>query len=137
MSTDQLDAVSAAASHTIGQQFVAALAAKDRPTLVGLLGDEVDFQAMTPRRSWQEQSGAAVIDEVILGRWFASDDIIDRVEFAEVGAVGDRNSLGYRFVVTNAEGRWLVEQRAYLDVSDGRITWLRILCSGYQPIESR
>lgn len=137
MRTDHPGGASITASLDLGHRFVTALAAKDRQTLVSLLGDEVDFQAMTPRRSWQERTGAAVIDDVILGKWFSSGDIIDRVEFTELGLVGDRHSLGYRVHVTNVDGRWLVEQRAYLDISDGRITWLRVLCSGYQPIESR
>jgi hypothetical protein len=26
-----------------------------------------------------------------------------------------------------------VEQQAFLDLTDGKITWMRILCSGYRP----
>jgi hypothetical protein len=137
MRTDHRGDVSTTADPDLGHRFVTALAAKDRQTLVSLLDDEVDFQAMTPRRSWQELTGAAVIDDVILGKWFSPGDIIDLVEFTETGLVGNRHSLGYRVQVTNSDGRWLVEQRAYLDISDGRISWLRMLCSGYQPIESR
>jgi hypothetical protein len=28
----------------------------------------------------------------------------------------------------------MVEQQAYLSARDGRIGWMRVLCSGYRPI---
>ena len=137
MRTDQLDDLSATTGLGLGHRFVTALATKDRQALVGLFGAEVDFQAMTPRRSWEERTGAAVVDDVILGKWFDHEDVIDLVESAGFGLVGSRHSLSYRVHVTNSDGRWLVEQCAYLDITDGKITWMRVLCSGYQPIESR
>lgn len=30
----------------------------------------------------------------------------------------------------------LTEQQAYLSEVDGRIGWMRVLCSGYRPVES-
>jgi hypothetical protein len=39
----------------------------------------------------------------------------------------------YRFSVRNPDGRFLVEQQAYLPERDGRIGWMRVLCSGYRP----
>jgi hypothetical protein len=76
---------------------------------------------------------SAVADDVILGTWFGPGDAIERVEKVETGVVGDRFRLGYRLRVTNADGRFLVEQQAFLDVTAGRITWLRVLCSGFRP----
>jgi hypothetical protein len=35
--------------------------------------------------------------------------------------------------VRNDDGQNLVEQQAYLSERDGRIGWLRIMCSGYRP----
>jgi hypothetical protein len=41
--------------------------------------------------------------------------------------------VGYRFSVTNPDGRFLVEQEAYLAERDGRIGWMRVVCSGFRP----
>jgi hypothetical protein len=37
--------------------------------------------------------------------------------------------------VRNPEGLFLVEQQAYLAERDGRIGWMRVLCSGYRPVD--
>ena len=34
----------------------------------------------------------------------------------------------------NPEGDFLVEQQAYLTSRDGQIEWMRVLCSGFQPV---
>ena len=96
MRTDHLEDLSGTAGLDLGHRFVAALAAKDRAALTGIFGAEVDFQAMTPRRSWEARTGAAVVDDVILGQWFDPGDVIDLVESAQTGLVGARTSLGYR-----------------------------------------
>jgi hypothetical protein len=48
-------------------------------------------------------------------------------------AFADRQRVGYRLRVGNPEGRFLVEQQAYLSESDGQIVWVRVLCAGFQP----
>ena len=47
--------------------------------------------------------------------------------------VADRERVGYRFSVTNPDGDFLVEQQAYLEERDGRICWMRVVCSGFRP----
>jgi hypothetical protein len=42
--------------------------------------------------------------------------------------------VGYRFAVTNEDGRQLVEQQAYIGERDGKIGWMRVVCSGLRPI---
>ena len=37
------------------------------------------------------------------------------------------------FAIT-ADGRFLVEQQAYIEERDGRIGWMRVVCSGFRPI---
>jgi hypothetical protein len=44
--------------------------------------------------------------------------------------------VGYRFSVTNPDGRFLVEQQAYLAARDGQIEWMRVVCSGFRPLAS-
>jgi hypothetical protein len=48
--------------------------------------------------------------------------------------VGDRERVGYRFRVRNPDGLFVVEQQAYLSGSDGRIEWMRVVCSGFRPV---
>jgi hypothetical protein len=122
-------------SEPIGERFARAIAAKDAPALRRLLAPQVDFRALTPGRFWEADSAAEVVDEVILGHWFESTDRIEAVEAIENDRVVDRERVGYRFRVRNADGPFLVEQQAYLGVEDDAITWLRIVCSGYRPIE--
>jgi hypothetical protein len=38
------------------------------------------------------------------------------------------------FLVTNPDGKFLVEQQADYETNDGVIPWMRVLCSGYQPV---
>jgi hypothetical protein len=37
--------------------------------------------------------------------------------------------------VRRSGGDHLVEQQAYYSTESGRITWMRVLCSGYQPVQ--
>ena len=119
----------------VGERFARAVAAKDTQTLLGLLDPQIDFRAMTPGRFWEESSASAVVNDVIFGHWFEPTDQIEAVEGIEHGMVVDRQRVGYRFRVTNNEGTFTVEQQAYLGVQDDRIAWLRIMCSGYRPVE--
>ena len=118
-------------STNVGEQFVAALASKDREALLGLLDPAVEFRALTPRRAWEADSAETFVDEILLGTWFDDGDRID-----EVVAVGARYRVGYALGVTNPEGPHLVAQQAFYELDDGRITWLRIMCAGYQPVEA-
>jgi hypothetical protein len=68
-----------------------------------LLAPDVDFRALTPDKFWEASSASEVVDDVILGRWLEPTDRIDALE-----------------------------QPAYFTVADGRIAWLRIMCSGFR-----
>jgi hypothetical protein len=43
----------------------------------------------------------------------------------------------YRLRVENAGGTFTVEQQAFCDLTDSKITWLRVLCSGFVPVGGR
>jgi hypothetical protein len=117
---------------TLGAEFAHALAAKDSSRLVELMHAEIDFRGLTPNRSWEANGPDAVIS-VLLGQWFEESDDIEALEELESDAFSDRQRVGYRFSVSNPDGRFLVEQQAYLHARDGRIEWIRVLCSGYRP----
>ncbi len=115
----------------IGADFARALAAKDSGRLLELIHPEIDFRGLTPNRSW-EASGRDAVVSMLLGEWFEDSDEIEALEGLEGDVVADRDRVGYRFSVTNPDGRFLVEQQAYLFARDGQIEWMRILCSGFR-----
>jgi hypothetical protein len=120
---------------TLGAEFARALAAKDFGRLVDLMHPEIDFRGLTPRRSWEASDADAVISDV-LRRWFEDADEIEALERLESDGFADRERVGYRFSVRNPDGRFLVEQQAYLAARDGRIGWMRVVCSGFRPAAS-
>ena len=117
---------------TLGAEFALALAARDPGRLSGLLAPGIDFEAITPRRTWQAADPEAVVS-IILGSWFDDADEIERLEAVDTDAFADRERVGYRLSVNNAEGRFLVEQQAYISQEGGKIAWMRVLCSGFRP----
>lgn len=118
----------------IGERFAQALARKDAPGLLDLLDTEIDFRGLTPGRFWEASSAGALVDDIILGAWFEVDDHIDALEDVQLGSVVDRDRVSYRLRVTNPDGAFVVEQQAYFGVENDRITWLRIMCSGFRPL---
>jgi hypothetical protein len=117
----------------LARRFTAALAAKDGAALRSLFGSELDFRGLIPGQLWEAATPDALVNDVILGTWFEPGDVIDRIESVQAGQVGSRTRIGYLLRVTNASGSFTVEQQAYLDLTDGKITWLRVLCSGFIP----
>jgi hypothetical protein len=119
---------------TLGAAFARALAAKDFDRIRDLFDPHIDFRGLTPSRAWEATGPDAVISG-ILTRWFEETDEILALERLEGDAFADRERIGYRFRVRNPKGRFLVEQQAYLAARDGRIEWLRVLCSGFRPAD--
>jgi len=116
----------------LAQAFARAVAEKDDAALLALLHPQVDFRGMTPGTVWEAQDPSGVVDAV--RQWFGDDDHVERVEAADSDAFADRQRASYRLRVRNRDGLHLVEQQAYLSERDGRIGWLRVMCSGYRPV---
>jgi hypothetical protein len=123
-----------APANSLAHRFTAALAAKDAAALRSVFASEVDFRALTPGRVWEARTADALVDEVLLGSWFVPGDVIQRIESVQHGQVGTRTRIGYRLRVDSAGRTCTVEQHAFCDLSDGKITWLRLLCSGPVPV---
>jgi hypothetical protein len=122
-------------SASLGASFAAALAAKDFGRIRGLLHPEVDFRALTPSRNWEAADAETVIGSV-LRLWFEDSDEIEKLEQVETDAFADRERVGYRFLVRNPEGLFEVEQQVYIGERDGKIGWMRTLCSGFRPVDA-
>lgn len=119
---------------SLGGTYAAALAAKEFDRIRDLLHPEIDFRGLTPRRNWQASDPDDVINSV-LRTWFEDSDEIEELEQVETDAFADRERVGYRFRVRNPEGLFRVEQQVYIGERDGRIGWMRVVCSGYRPVE--
>jgi hypothetical protein len=119
----------------LGRAFVEALGAKDFERLTTLLDPEIDFRGLTPRRAW-EATGSNAVVEGILRRWFEDSDEIKQVLAVETDSFADRERVGYRLRIHNPDGQFVAEQQAYYTARDGRITWMRVLCSGFRPFSS-
>ena len=118
----------------LGAELARAVAAKDAARLRALLADDVDFRGLTPGRAW-DAAGADEVVDVFFGHWFEDTDVIEEVDRVETDAFADRERVGYRLRVRSDGVAHLVEQQAYLSpAEDGRIGWLRIVCSGFRPV---
>ncbi len=103
--------------------------------MLNLMHAEVEFRGMTPGRSWEANDREAVL-AIFLENWFEEADEIEALERLDCDNFADRQRVGYRLSVRNPDGRFLVEQQAYLSDRDGRIGWMRVLCSGFRPANS-
>jgi hypothetical protein len=134
MSLNGLETAADSIGQDLGNRFGAALAAKNSAALRAMLADTVDFRAMTPNHTWEGHSPTAVIDNVVLGTWFPSADSMELIAATATGVVGRRHGFIYRLQGTNRDGGFVIEQHAYAELAQGKITWIRVLCSGFQPL---
>jgi hypothetical protein len=125
-----------AGTATVGEDFARALAARDRDRLVTLLSDPVDFEALTPGRHWVASSPAGAVDDIMLRHWLSADDVVLELRSLRSGQVADRQHVAYRLAVRRHGTAHVLEQQAYYVADGQRISWIRILCSGYRPAET-
>jgi hypothetical protein len=117
----------------VGERFARALADKDAAGLKALLRSDVDFRAMTPGKFWEASDVDVIVDETMLGTWFEPERRITDVLAVQTDAVGSLDRVGYRFKVNRPDGDFIVEQQAYFKTDGEKISWLRIMCTGFLP----
>jgi hypothetical protein len=119
---------------SLGVRLAEAIAAKDSDAVTSLLATDVDFRALTPRKFWEATQPAEVL-EILFDNWFEESDHIDELVRVTQGAdVEDTHEVGYRLAITNPDGPHTVEQQAYYRTDGDRISYLRVVCSGYRPV---
>jgi hypothetical protein len=117
---------------SVGERFVDALLAKDWTRVDSAVDPEIDFRALTPGRAWEATTRKDLV-EGVFQHWFGpSVEIYEIVDISTDRVVG-RNRVVYRFRLRNPDGDHICEQTAYYDEARGRITNLRILCTGFLP----
>lgn len=119
---------------TLGADFAAALTAKDFEAAGALFHPDVDFRALTPNVRWHATSPRQVVDEV-LRKWL--DDEVENAVLLDVqeDAVADRKRVGFRFSGLKPDGPFLCEQQAFYSERDGKIDWMRLVCSGMRRVD--
>ncbi|MBB4911289.1 hypothetical protein [Actinophytocola algeriensis] len=118
---------------TPGEEFAKALAARDVAGVRAITAPDLDFRAMTPRRYWEAHDHDELLD-VLFGHWLEPTDEVVALLSTSTGEVSTRGHVAYRLHLRNARGDSLMEQQMYYDVTDGRISWARVMCSGFVPI---
>ena len=120
------------AADNVGRQFAEALGRKDFQRVMAQLDPAIDFRGLTPGRAWEASDARGLIDD-ILRRWFEDTDDLEEILSIETDSFADRERVAYRFRGRNGDGSFVVEQQAYYTEKDGRISWMRVLCSGFRP----
>ena len=115
-----------------GAEMAQAIAAKDRNQLVSLFADPLVFRAVTPGRFWEATTPAEVAD-LVLGTWFEPDETVTGVMDLETDTVADVHKVTYRFSLETGSGPAVVEQVAYYSLTDGLVSQMRVVCSGFRP----
>lgn len=116
---------------SLGRRLVGSIVAKDADAMRALVHDDVDFRAVTPGRYWESTDARSVVEEIVLGTWFAPDRRITEVVLLETEAIGALERVRYQLGAELTGGSHLVEQQAYLETRGDRISAIRIVCSGY------
>jgi hypothetical protein len=118
----------------LARAFVVAITTKDRDGLMSVFGPQIDFRGLTPNYEWRATTPEEVA-EVVLGNWFEPTDHVREVVEVRVEPFADRHHLSYRMRVENDDGMHVVEQHSFLDSTDGRITRMSVVCSGFRHVE--
>ena len=118
---------------TLGTDFSHAFAAKDADRIRELVHPEIDFKALTPNQNW-EASDRDKLVSMLFDEWLEDSDEVQGIESVETDSFSDRERVGYRLAVRCPDGNFLVEQQAYIEERDGKIGWMRVVCSGFRPI---
>ncbi len=118
---------------SVATSLTEAIVARDIPGAVALLETDVDFRAMTPSRIWEAKDPAGV--EGILREWFEDpDEEIHGVEATAPVPIQGTMRVGWLVNLSDADGPQVFEQQAYVRERDGRIAWMRVICSGSIPL---
>jgi TusA-related sulfurtransferase len=120
-----------APSGDLAAGLVGSLATKDYDALGRLLAEDLRFRMLLPSGPTAESAASAALARI--ASWFADADAIE-VEASASDEVGGRLALTYRLRVRRASGWHLIEQHLMMDVVDGRISGIDLLCSGFRPI---
>ena len=110
-----------------------AIVARDFARIVTLLHPEIDFRAMTPNRVWEAEGPAGV--EAVLREWLDDpDEDIEAIQATGPVWIEGTVRVGWLVRLSDADGRHIFEQQAYVRERDAQVGWMRVMCSGAIPL---
>jgi len=116
----------------VASAFADAIVARDIQAATALLHPEVDFRAMTPNRIWE---GGAAGAEQALRKWLEDpDEEVHAVEATEPVTIEGTQRVGWLVRISDADGLHVFEQQAYMRERDGKVGWMRLMCSGFNKL---
>ena len=115
----------------VGAAFLEGLTTQNYAAARALLADDVRFRMLVPNDFMTETDADGTIRR--FSAWYGDADVFE-VEASSVGEVEGRIPVTYRFQLHHADGWQEIEQHLMLDVEDGRITAIDLLCSGFRSI---
>ena len=116
----------------LGGVLADAVVARDFARIRELLHTEIDFRGMTPTRLWVAD-GPAGVEETFCTWLEHPEREVDRIEPTDRITIQDTARVGWLVHGRNAQGPFTFEQQAYVREQDGRIVWLRVMCTGPRP----
>lgn len=112
----------------LGKAFIEALGRRDFSRLESIFDPQVRFRALVPPGFRTAEDAAAAVEHP--RRWFADADRFELLA-STVDHVGPRVRVSYRIRLREGGIWYTVEQQAYIDVKDGLIRSVDLLCSGF------
>ena len=123
-------------------RYVTGLLVNPNKTLQGIYAAQVWSEKKPSRRAmheavfeagWDAETPLGVVD-IVLGVWFDPSKTVTRTVVLESGLVGDVERVSYQMDVDVAGTPSVIEQVAYYSQEQGRITQMRLVCSGFRPL---
>ena len=121
------------AAAPLGDRLALAIAARDRTALRELFTTPVRFRAVTPRRFWDAETPVGV-EDIVFGAWFPDEMTVTDVRLLERDPVTHTGKFAYRLSVDTPVGPTVVEQVGYYQEAEGRMSDVRLVCSGFHRV---
>ncbi len=115
-----------------GEDWIQAIIDQDFEDLTAICFPDIKSTLLLPKRIDQFENVTDLIQRV--EGWFDNYDSIEKVE-TRVALVGEKLAIFYRLMCYEDGMVSAIEQQIYCTVAEGRISQLRLLCSGFQPVQ--
>lgn len=116
----------------LGEAYLEALAQRDFARLAAHLHPQVAFRALVP--AGMREAGDAAGALAWLRRWFGNADELAVLQQNSDDSLGCL-ALSYRFLLRTQDEWQVVEQHAFCSAPDSQIERMRLVCSGFLPVE--
>jgi hypothetical protein len=117
----------------VAAALLTALTHRDFDTIEGLFSPDVRFRALVPTGVKEAHDSAGAV--AYLRAWFGGSQFFDVVD-SGVEEVGRRRRVWYRFRLDRDGRRCVIDQEGFCDVTEGRVSDLSLVCSGFRPLDA-